>query len=118
MPDHLIRAMLPALNVRLVAALTTELSRNAAERHNTSAAAACALSRGLTAGLLLATLTKNEERVTLQLVGNGPLRGLTVDAYGDGLVRGYPLEPRGAEEATAKMAKRQRMADLIGARGW
>lgn len=117
MPDHLIRAMLPDLNVRLVAALTTELSRDAATRHTASPAAACALSRGLTSGLLLATLSKTEERVTLQILANGPLRGLTVDAYGDGLVRGYPLEPGGAAEATPKMARRQRLADLIGRDG-
>lgn len=117
MPDHLIRAMLPALNVRLVAALTTELSRTAATRHKTSAAATCVLSRGLTAGLLLATLSKTEERVTLQLVGSGPLRGLTVDAYGDGLVRGYVVEPQAAQDHAAKMARRQRTADLIGREG-
>jgi molecular chaperone Hsp33 len=117
MPDHLLRAMLPDLNVRLVAALTTELSRDAATRHKASAAAACALSRGLTSSLLLATLSKTEERVTMQIVANGPLRGLTVDAYGDGLVRGYPLEPNAAPEATPKMARRQRLADLLGRDG-
>jgi molecular chaperone Hsp33 len=117
MPDHLIRAMLPDLNIRLVAALTTELSRDAATRHKASPAASCALSRGLTAGLLLATLSKSEERVTLQILANGPLKGLTVDAYGDGLVRGYPVEPQGGLEASAKMAKRQRLADLIGRQG-
>lgn len=117
MPDHLIRAMLPDLNVRLVAAMTTDLSRDAAQRHKATPAAACALSRGLTSALLLATLAKTEERVTLQIQANGPLRGLTVDAYGDGLVRGYPLDATAAPEATPKMARRQRMADLIGRDG-
>jgi len=109
--------MLPDLNVRLVAALTTDLSRDAATRHKASPAAACALSRGLTSSLLLATLAKTEERVTMQIQANGPLRGMTIDAYGDGLVRGYPLEPDAAREATPKMARRQRLADLIGREG-
>ncbi len=115
MPDHLIRAMLPAQNVRLVAALTTEVCRTAAQRHHASPAAACALGRGLSAGLLLATLAKTEERVTIQIVSNGPLRGLTVDAYGDGMVRGYPLEPQAGQGHS--MQKRQRLADLIGRDG-
>lgn len=115
MPDHLIRAMLPNLNIRVVAALATDVCRTAAERHQTSPAAACALSRGLTAGLLLATLTKTFERVTIQLAANGPLRGLTVDAYGDGMVRGYPLESKAG--AGISMTQRQRLADLIGRDG-
>ena len=43
-------------------------------------AAAIAVARAATAGLLLATLTKDEERVTLQILGDGPLGTLTVDA--------------------------------------
>lgn len=115
MADHLIRALLRSHNIRLVAALTTELSRTAALRHKASPAAACAAGRGLTAGLLLATLSKSDERVTIQLIGNGPLRGVTVDAYGDGLVRGYPLEAQACAEVS--MAGRQRLAPLIGREG-
>jgi len=115
MPDHLIRAMLPPLNVRLVAALSTDVCRTAKSRHKASPAAACALGRGLTASLLLATLSKTEERVTVQIVANGPLRGLTVDAYGDGMVRGYPLEPQAG--LGISMASRQRLADLLGRSG-
>lgn len=115
MADHLIRALLRSHNVRLVAALTTDLGSTAAARHKASPAAACALGRGLTAGLLLATLSKTQERVTIQLVGNGPLRGVTVDAYGDGLARGYPLEAQAC--AGVSMAGRQLLAPLIGRDG-
>lgn len=115
MADHLIRALLRTHNIRLVAALTTDLCRSAASRHKATPAAACSLGRGLTAGLLLATLSKSEERVTIQVLANGPLRGLTVDAYGDGLVRGYPLDAQAA--AGVSMAGRQRLAPLIGRDG-
>ena len=115
MPDQLIRALHRPLNVRLVAALTTSVCQTAGQRHKASAAATCALGRGLTAGLLLGTLTKGGERVTVQVVGNGPLRGITVDAYDDGKVRGSPLEPGAAAERS--MAKRQRLADLVGRQG-
>lgn len=115
MADHLIRALLRTHNIRLVAALTTDLCRTAASRHKATPAAACALGRGLTAGLLLATLSKSDERVTIQVVANGPLRGITVDAYGDGLVRGYPLDAQAA--GGVSMAGRQRLAPLIGRDG-
>lgn len=111
-PDLLIRAVHRTLNIRLVAAITTQLCRTASARHKLSAAAACALGRGLSASLLLATLTKGGERVTIQIEGNGPLKGLTVDAYDDGAVRGYVLEPQAW--ADRSMVKRQRLGPLLG----
>lgn len=92
--DLLVRAIAPTDELRIVAAVTTELSREAARRHDLSPAATAALARGLTSGLLLATMTKGEERVTVQLTGDGPLGGLTVDANAAGEVRGYVRNPR------------------------
>ncbi len=113
--DHLFRGTIRALNLRLVVALCTDLCQDAALRHHASPAAACALGRGLLAGVLLATLTKTEERVTIQIQANGPLRGLTVDAYGDGLVRGFPHAPQAG--LGADMSKRQRLAPFLGRDG-
>src|SRR5581483_10662288 len=78
--DQLIRAVHRPSGIRIVAAVSTGLGRDAARRHGTSPAVACALSRGLSAGLLLATLTRGGERVTIQLICDGPLKGLTIDA--------------------------------------
>src|SRR5437660_1691452 len=58
-------------------------------RRGAAGTAALALARGTTAGLLLATLTKDDERVTLQVIGDGPLAGVTVDARSSGGVRAY-----------------------------
>jgi molecular chaperone Hsp33 len=115
MPDLLIRAIHRPLNLRIVSAVTTQVCQTAAQRHQTSAAATCALGRGLSGSLLLATLTRGGERVTIQLMGNGPLQGLTVDAYDDGSVRGYPLAPKACPERP--MNKRQILANLIGREG-
>ena len=93
MHDHLIRAIAREHNLRVVCTVTTRLVAEAATRHALSPAATCALGRALTSGALLATLTKGEERVTLQLVGDGPVKSLTVDANGAGDVRGYALHP-------------------------
>src|SRR5262249_3070301 len=78
---------------RAVIVTSTGVAREAARRHQASGAAAVALARGLTSGLLLATLTKDEERVTLQVLGDGPLGGLTVDASAAGTARAYVKNP-------------------------
>jgi molecular chaperone Hsp33 len=94
MPDELLRALLDPPRVRVVATVTTETVQAAVGRHGTVGAATVALGRALTSGLLLATLTKGEERVTLQIAGDGPISLITVDADDAGSVRGY-LSPRG-----------------------
>jgi molecular chaperone Hsp33 len=91
--DEIIRSLLADRPVRVVAVTTTGVAREAARRHEAQPAAALALARGMTAGLLLATLTKDEERVTLQVLGDGPLGGLTVDASSAGRVRAYVKNP-------------------------
>ena len=91
--DEVVRCVLEDRPVRIVAATTTVAVREAARRHQAGSAATLALGRGLTAGLLLATLTKDDERVTLQVLGDGPLGGLTVDATAAGTVRAYVKHP-------------------------
>src|SRR6185295_3640463 len=89
MIDEIVRCTANEGAVRVVAVTATAVAREAIRRHEATGAAAVALARGLTAGLLLATLTKDEERVTLQLLGDGPLGGLTVDATAAGGARAY-----------------------------
>src|SRR5215813_11184141 len=94
MPDQLVRALLDPPRVRVVAALTTDTVREAARRHGTVGAATVALGRALTSGVLLATLTKGDERVNLQIAGDGPITQISIDANDAGQVRGY-VAPRG-----------------------
>ena len=91
--DEIVRGVLVEAPVRVVAAVTTGVAREAARRHQAGVAGAIALGRGLTAGFLLATLTKDDERVTLQVLGDGPLGGVTVDAKGSGTARAYVKHP-------------------------
>src|SRR5262245_14429393 len=113
--DQIIRCVLAGLPVRVVAALTTATAREAAARHGASAAGAVALGRGLTAGLLLATLTKDDEQVTLQVLGDGPLGGISVDASGAGTARAYVKHPRAGRIAAG--GTRQSLADAVGRSG-
>jgi molecular chaperone Hsp33 len=48
----------------------------------------------MTAGLLLASLLREDETISLQFVGKGPLRGIFVDANARGDVRGFVYHPR------------------------
>src|SRR6476659_5023156 len=115
---EIVRCVLAGLPVRVVAAVTTGVAREAARRHQAGPAGAIALGRGLTAGLLLATLTKDDERVTLQVIGNGPLGGITVDAHGSGTARAYVKHPHGGTIAPADpRTARVSVADAIGRSG-
>ena len=77
----------------MVAVTATAAVAEMARRHATLGLPAVALGRAAVAGLLLATLTKNEEQVTLQVLGDGPLGGVTVDARSSGRVRGFVKRP-------------------------
>src|SRR3954470_6877141 len=91
--DEIARCVVDAGTARAVIVTATGVAREAARRHQASGVAAVARARGLTSGLLLATLTKDDERVTVQVLGDGPLGGLTVDATAAGTARAYVKNP-------------------------
>ena len=118
--DHIVRAFLHGPEgegeaVRVLAGITTDVAAEAARRHHAVAGAAVALARVATSGLLLATLTKGGEKVTLQILGSGTLGGLTADANDAGDVRVYAsssemLVPGGA-------GKRVSLSRAVGRQG-
>jgi molecular chaperone Hsp33 len=89
----LLRALLPIPNLRVVVAVSTGVAREATRRHGAVAGAAAALGRAVTAGALLATLTKDRERVTAEITGGGDLGPLVIDANASGDVRVYVKNP-------------------------
>jgi molecular chaperone Hsp33 len=112
--DHLVRAIARDNHLRVAAAITSDVVAEAQRRHQLSPIATIAVGRALSAGLLLATLTKGAERVTVQLVGDGPLGSVTVDAYGAGHARGYALHP---DAGAAPGEGRPSTASAIGRHG-
>jgi len=80
--------------VRALAAVTTDLVEEARRRHGTLPTATAALGRALTAALLLGGTVKDDERVSLEFSGDGPLRGILTDATPAGHVRGFVFRPR------------------------
>ncbi len=93
-PDLLIRATAADNTIRAFAAVTTGLVEEARQRHQTAPTASAALGRTLTAGLLLGSMLKEDETLSLQFLGNGPLRGIFVDANARGEARGFVYTPR------------------------
>jgi len=91
------RALIEDSRARVVAVTATESVREMTARHRMRGLPAVALGRAAVSGLLLATLTKDEEQVTLQVLGDGPLGGVTVDARSSGRVRGFVKRPQQVE---------------------
>lgn len=87
--DAIARCLLANGSVRVITVVATDAVREAARRHDATAAASVALGRAGMAGLLLATLTKGDEHVTLQILGNGPFGTITVDATAAGTMRAF-----------------------------
>ncbi|HKP73075.1 MAG TPA: Hsp33 family molecular chaperone HslO [Pyrinomonadaceae bacterium] len=91
--DTLLRATAADGGVRCMAAVTTNLVAEAVERHQTSPTVAAALGRMLTGTLLLGAGLKELDRLTVQIVCDGPVGGITAEANAGGQVRGYARNP-------------------------
>ena len=115
--DTIIRCLLENGRARVVAATTTQTVREIARRHDARGVAAVALGRAVTAGLTLATLTKDEEQVTLQVLGDGPLGGVTVDARSSGRVRAYLKHPGAVPQSGEFGSVRVSLAEAVGTKG-
>ncbi|MGE5474042.1 MAG: Hsp33 family molecular chaperone HslO [Ignavibacteriales bacterium] len=103
MKDRLLRMVDEELNIRIFAAETTSLVEEARKTHNLSPIAAAALGRSLTAALMMGVMLKNEnDRLTLQIKGGGPLGGIVVVSNHRGIVKGYVNNPEVYLEPNSK----------------
>lgn len=94
MEDYIIRATAANNQIRAFVATTKYLVDHAKEIHNTSPVATAALGRLLTAGGMMGSMLKGDKDIlTLQIRGDGPLKGLTVTADSKARVKGYVQNP-------------------------
>ncbi|WP_017550040.1 Hsp33 family molecular chaperone HslO [Salinicoccus carnicancri] len=92
--DHLIRGIGMNDEIRIFSVDTTETVDEAVTRHGAYPTAAAALGRTMTAGLMMGSMLKNEEKVTVTLQGGGPIGAIVVDSNAGGKVRGYLSNPQ------------------------
>lgn len=93
MKDYLVKALAFNGEVRAYSIRSTNIVREAQERHDTWSNASAALGRTLTAGAMMGAMLKGEEKLTLKVEGNGPLGHILVDSNAKGEVRGYVANP-------------------------
>lgn len=94
MGDYIVRATAAEAQMRALACTTREMAEAARQIHNTSPVVTAALGRLLSAGAMMGSMLKGEkDLLTLQVKGDGPIRGLIVTADAGGKVRGYPETP-------------------------
>lgn len=95
MKDKLIRATAKDGQVRIIAAITTELVNEATKTHECMPTASAALGRMLTGGVLMGAMLKNDtDSLTIQIDGGGEAKGITVTAHNNGSVKGYIGNPK------------------------
>lgn len=103
MNDYIVRAVAADSQIRAFAAVTTETVETARKDHNTSPVATAALGRLLTGGAMMGVMMKGENDIlTLQIKGDGPINGITVTADSQGRVKGYVGNPQVLIPANSK----------------
>jgi len=114
MSDYTLRILAKDAGVRVLACTTTELAREAAQRHSAYPIAAAALAYGLTAGVLLGGLLKVQERIALKVEGGGRLGKMVIEADAYGRVRGYLSAP---DASSGESLGREAVSEALGREG-
>ncbi len=91
--DRLIKGITTDGHFKISVVKTSDLVKEAKDRHNLSLLNTVILGRALTATMLLASELKGEERIRLRMEGSGPIGSLVAEANSLGEVRGYVANP-------------------------
>ncbi len=79
MPDRILTATAADGSFSILAGITTDLVADMQARHELAPTASAAVGRLLTGAALLGANLKGREKLTLQIAGDGPLRGIVAD---------------------------------------
>lgn len=94
MKDQLLKAMVCDGRVRVLINSTTHLCDEARKRHDMWPTASAALGRVLSIGSIMGAMLKSEdEKITIQINGGGPIGTILVDCFANGDVRGFVSDP-------------------------
>ena len=92
--DYLVKSLAFEGEIRIYAARTTDLVQVAKENGAAYPTAAAAIGRTLTATVMMGSMLKGHETVTVRINGGGPIGIIIADANAHGKVRGYAANPR------------------------
>lgn len=94
MSDYLVKGITANGAFRMLAVNGTELVQTAQIDHDTWSASSAALGRTLVGTLLLSSaLLKDEEKLTVRILGDGPVGAIVTDGNAHGTVKGYLSQP-------------------------
>ncbi|HHV72261.1 MAG TPA: Hsp33 family molecular chaperone HslO [Clostridia bacterium] len=91
--SYLVQATAAGGKIRGVAAVTTEIVEEIRRIHDTFPTATAALGRTISGTVLLSASLKGNEKVTVRVIGDGPIGGIIADVDSEGAVRGYVQNP-------------------------
>ncbi|WP_211749441.1 Hsp33 family molecular chaperone HslO [Paenibacillus sp. Marseille-Q4541] len=91
--DRLVRGTALGGRVRAFAIRTTNLVEELRRRHDTYPTTTAAMGRTVTATAMMGAMLKGEEKLTVQVKGDGPVGQIVADANAKGEVRGYVTNP-------------------------
>ncbi|HBA47761.1 MAG TPA: Hsp33 family molecular chaperone HslO [Lachnospiraceae bacterium] len=94
MTDYIVRATAAGAQIRAFACTTRGVVETARQAHNSSPVVTAALGRLLSAGAMMGSMLKgDDDLLTLQIKGDGPVQGLMVTGDAKGNVKGYANVP-------------------------
>ena len=95
MADYIVRATAAQEQIRAFAMNSHDLVETARKAHNTTPVVTAALGRMLTGAAMMGSMMKGEkDLLTLQVIGDGPIQGITVTADAKGHVKGFANQPQ------------------------
>ncbi len=93
MKDYMIHAMAAKNEIRAYAITAHDTVEAARSAHDTSPVVTAALGRMLMGAAMMGMMMQDDrDLITLQIRGDGPLKGITVTADNVGRVKGFPME--------------------------
>ncbi len=93
MSDYIVRSISENKEVRGFAVTSRDTVEEARRLHDLSPVVSAALGRLLSAGLIMGSMQKGDDKLTLEIRSEGPVKGLTVTADAGGTVKGFALNP-------------------------
>ncbi len=89
MKDYLIRGIVEERNCRIFACTIKNLTEKARQHHGLWPTASAALGRMMAVSLMMASMNKNNEKMTTTINGGGPIGTMMTVTKGDGNIKGF-----------------------------